>query len=100
LGAIVIDPDMVIDPEMVSPEIVDSSTFGTGTDKHMGTMLAVSLVLYVAVGLVVGLAFVIYGITRVQAAPVTIGARILLLPGATALWPLVIFRWLDKSRGR
>ena len=32
---------------------------------------------------------------RVQAAPVTIGARILLLPGATALWPLVLARWFS-----
>jgi hypothetical protein len=27
------------------------------------------------------------GVVRVQSAPVTIGARILLLAGATALWP-------------
>jgi hypothetical protein len=49
--------------------------------------------LYVAVGLLIGLIFVVYGVTRVQAAPVTIGARVLLLPGATALWPLVVRRW-------
>jgi hypothetical protein len=30
--------------------------------------------------------------------PVTVGARILLLPGAFVLWPLVLARWL-KSRG-
>jgi hypothetical protein len=60
-------------------------------------ILSASLVLYVAVGLVIGLAFVIFGVTRVQPAPVTVGARILLLPGATALWPLVLRRWL-KSR--
>jgi hypothetical protein len=64
----------------------------------MATILAAALFLYVAIGLVVGLAFVVYGVTRVQAAPVTIGARILLLPGATALWPLVISRWFGKSR--
>ena len=55
--------------------------------------------LYVAAGLVAGLAFVIFGVTAVQSAPVTVGARILLLPGATALWPLVLSRWL-KSRSR
>jgi hypothetical protein len=57
------------------------------------------VVIYVAVGFVAGLAFVAYGIGVVQAAPVTVGARILLLPGATVLWPLVLSRWL-KSRSR
>ena len=38
------------------------------------------------------------GSTQVQPMPVTVGARILLLPGAFVLWPLVAARWL-KSRG-
>ena len=56
------------------------------------------LVAYVAIGLIAGLAFVAAGVVRVQAAPVTIGARILLLPGATALWPLVLARWFSTRR--
>jgi hypothetical protein len=64
----------------------------------MTQILSASIVLYVTVGLVVGLAFVIYGVGRLQSGTVTVGARILLLPGATALWPLVLRRWL-KSRG-
>ena len=52
------------------------------------------LALYVVAGLVVGLAFVLCGVTRVQPAPVTIGARILLLPAAISLWPIVLSRWL------
>jgi len=56
------------------------------------------LVIYVAIGLLAGLAFVVVGVVRVQPAPVTIGARILLLPGAVALWPLVISRWLASGR--
>ena len=63
----------------------------------IATILAIGLVVYVTAGLIVGLAFVIFGVTTVQSAPVTLGARILLLPGATALWPLVMSRWL-KSR--
>jgi hypothetical protein len=55
------------------------------------------LVIYIAVGFLVGIGFVLYGVTVVQAAPVTVGARILLLPGATVLWPMVLSRWL-KSR--
>jgi hypothetical protein len=56
------------------------------------------LVAYVAIGLIAGLAFVAAGVVRVQSAPVTIGARILLLPGATALWPLVLARWFSARR--
>lgn len=63
----------------------------------IATTIAIVMVLYVAVGLVSGLAFVMFGVTSVQSAPVTAGARVLLLPGATALWPLVLSRWL-KSR--
>jgi hypothetical protein len=70
---------------------------GNCADAAMFTILAASLVLYVVLGLVIGLAFVIVGATRVQPAAVTIGARILLLPGATALWPFVLRRWLKSS---
>jgi hypothetical protein len=56
------------------------------------------LVAYAAVGSAVALAFVIVGVTQVQSMPVTVGARILLLPGAFVLWPLVAVRW-HKSRG-
>jgi hypothetical protein len=64
----------------------------------MTQILVSGLVIYVAVGLMVGLAFVVFGVTRVQPAALTVGARRLLLPGATALWPLVLRRWL-QSRG-
>jgi hypothetical protein len=66
----------------------------------IATIVAIGLALYVAAGFVVGLAFVIFGVTTVQSAPVTVGARILLLPGATALWPLVISRWFQSRRPR
>ena len=59
------------------------------------------LVAYAAVGSLVALAFVIVGVTRVQPMPVTVGARILLLPGAFVLWPLVVARWhKSRSAGR
>jgi len=54
----------------------------------------------VVAGFVTGLAFVVFGVTTVQSAPVTVGARILLLPAATALWPLVLSRWLRSRRPR
>ncbi len=57
-----------------------------------------ALALYAAVGVVTAFAFVVFGVTRVQPAPVSLGARILILPGAAALWPYVLRRWL-KARG-
>ncbi len=60
-------------------------------------ILLYGLALYVLVGLITAIAFVIFGVTQVLPASVTVGARILLLPGAAALWPYVLVRWL-KSR--
>jgi hypothetical protein len=60
-------------------------------------ILLYAVALYLAIGLVTGAAFVILGVAQVAHASVTVGARILLLPGATMLWPYVINRWL-KSR--
>ena len=56
------------------------------------------LAAYVAVGIAVALGFVVVGVARVQPMSVTVGARILLLPGAFVLWPLVVARW-HGSRG-
>ena len=56
------------------------------------------LALYVSVGAVTALVFVVFGVTRVQPAPMSLGARILILPGAAALWPYVLMRWV-QTRG-
>lgn len=53
--------------------------------------------LYAATGAVTAIVFALFGVTRVQSAPVSPGARVLILPGAMALWPYVLFRWL-KAR--
>ena len=56
------------------------------------------LAIYVAIGVVAGLAFASFGVTQVQPASVSFGARILILPGAAALWPYVLLRWLKAAR--
>jgi len=56
-----------------------------------------ALALYAATGIVTALAFVTFGVTRVQPASVSLGARILILPGAAALWPYVLMRWLKAG---
>ena len=65
-----------------------------------GTILLMVVYLYVLIGIVTAVAFVISGVTRVFAhpVPVTIPARILLLPGATILWPYVLVRWLGAEK--
>jgi hypothetical protein len=59
------------------------------------------LALYAVAGAVTALVFVTFGIARVLPAgtPVTLGARVLLMPGAALLWPYVLLRWV-KARGR
>jgi hypothetical protein len=59
-----------------------------------------ALALYAALGVVTALAFVTFGVTRVQPAEVSLGARILILPGAAALWPYVLMRWIAARGAR
>jgi hypothetical protein len=55
--------------------------------------------LYAIAGAVTALAFVTFGIARVLPAgmPVTLGARVLLMPGAALLWPYVLLRWVKAG---
>ena len=57
-----------------------------------------ALALYAAIGAMTAVAFSLFGVTRVQSAPVSPGARILILPGAMALWPYVLVRWVTARR--
>jgi hypothetical protein len=62
-------------------------------------MIVYGIALYAIIGFVIALAFVTVGIARlVPHASATIGARILFVPGATALWPYILVRWF-ASRG-
>ncbi|MFG0257723.1 MAG: hypothetical protein ACF8GE_07480 [Phycisphaerales bacterium JB043] len=69
----------------------------------MLTLLTYMLVvtgLYLLVGAVFGVVFVVWGITRVD--PViddsSRSVRLLLLPGCVMLWPLLAHRWA-RARG-
>lgn len=65
-------------------------------------ILLYALALYVSIGLVTGVAFVSFGVSQVlhQSSDATVGARILWLPGAAALWPYVLVRWLKSRSAR
>lgn len=55
---------------------------------------------YAAVGVLFGLAFVITGVTRLDPAArgTSVAFRVLILPGAAALWPFLLLRWLFVTR--
>lgn len=57
---------------------------------------------YAIAGAITALAFVSVGLSEVLAypMPVTLGARILFLPGAFALWPYILLRWRKARRGQ
>lgn len=71
--------------------------------RRGGTRMIIYVIAaYLAVGLVAALAFVSFGVTRLlpHPAPVSFGARILLIPGAAALWPYVLLRWAESGHDR
>lgn len=57
------------------------------------------LALYAVLGAATALAFVTFGIGRVLPAgtPVTLGARVMIVPGAALLWPYVLLRWVKAG---
>jgi hypothetical protein len=63
-------------------------------------IVLIALAVYAAAGVAVAAAFVAFGVGRVlpEPVPVTVGARVLIFPGAAALWPYVLLRWLKSSR--
>ena len=56
-----------------------------------------ALALYAGIGAAVALAFAAFGVTRVQPMSMSLGARVLILPGAAALWPYVLIRWIKAG---
>lgn len=57
---------------------------------------------YALIGVVVGGAFVIVGVSAVDPAAAGRGApwsfRLMILPGAAALWPIVLLKWIRAAR--
>jgi hypothetical protein len=62
----------------------------------MAAVFLILLASYLALGFVFALAFVCFGAGRIDphAAHGTWGFRLLIIPGAAALWPLLLSRWL------
>ena len=67
----------------------------------MAAAIVQVVTIYLAIGVVLGVAFLFVGIGRVD--PAARGAfafRPLLLPGLSLLWPFVAVRWWSLARGR
>lgn len=58
------------------------------------------LFLYLASGLVFGIAFVIFGVGQVDPAArqTSLAFRLLILPGAVAFWPFLAIKWIQVSQ--
>jgi hypothetical protein len=54
---------------------------------------------YAAAGILFAVAFITAGVQRIDPAARGTGAgfRLLILPGAAALWPLLLRRWLEGA---
>ncbi len=65
---------------------------GTG----LATVLVTAVGIYVGLGLLFAIPFVIFGAQRVDPAARggTRGFRLLILPGVAALWPVLLRRWI------
>ena len=59
-------------------------------------LIVSSLAAYAAIGLLFALFFAARGAERIDpsAKGAGLGFRLLIVPGATALWPLLLWRWL------
>lgn len=57
--------------------------------------------LYAGIGAVIAIAFLCWGIDRIdEDAHGTFVFRLLLIPGVVGLWPLVLYRWRALERER
>jgi hypothetical protein len=85
----------------LSPAGLWSNLSGGGPMSILAAFLY-GLAIYAMAGVATAIAFVSFGISQVlhPPMPATIGARILLLPGAFALWPYVLIRWRKARSAR
>ena len=63
-------------------------------------LVLISLGVYLSCGLIFAAPFVVFGVSRIDphAAHGSWGFRFLILPGAMALWPLLLRRWIGGVR--
>jgi hypothetical protein len=64
------------------------------------TAILEGVALYMGVGALFALAFLLLGLTRIDhgAKGAGLGFRLMILPGLIALWPLMLIRWLSGGQ--
>lgn len=64
--------------------------------------IIVGFEVYLAAGLLFGIAFVSAGVQRIDhvAENSGLGFRLIILPGVAALWPWLLMRWIRADRRR
>jgi len=69
---------------------------------HFAELFVGALAYYGLAGAVFALAFVAFGIQRVDpvAEHAPIGFRLIVMPGVAALWPLLLARWVRAGARR
>jgi hypothetical protein len=67
--------------------------------ERVAILVVDTLYLYGIAGLVFAIAFVTTGVKRIdsQAIGSGVGFRVLIFPGAAALWPLLLRRWMSRT---
>ncbi len=70
-----------------------------GMSEMAATAIVWILQIYLLCGIVFAAAFALSGVRRIDPAAVegTWGFRLLIVPGAVALWPLLLGRWLRQA---
>ena len=60
------------------------------------------LAIYVCIGIIVAIPFILMGAHRIfdEPADMSAGARLAILPGAIVLWPSILKRWLSAGASR
>ena len=66
----------------------------------MAKLFATLLPVYLLLGLAFGIAFVIWGIHKVDedAVGTGLGFRLIILPGMMAFWPVMLLKWLRARK--
>lgn len=76
----------------------ESAVGGIETIVLAANVLLIVLAVYAAIGVAFALAFVTVGVARVDAAArgAPLGFRILIFPGSVALWPMLLWKWIES----
>ena len=67
--------------------------------ERVATLLVDALYLYCTAGSFFAIAFVTSGVKRIDSQAIGSGSgfRLLIFPGAVALWPLLLRRWISRT---